>query len=138
MQIRLYDYSNPDAADDVGRVTTTYAIFGELPRAHGHAMTDRDRLRLLGRCMYGEIGWQVCLARDLGVALRTLQRWASGSMPVPGTVWNDPRLAAAMRHASAELERRCQAMAAYLRTGKWPHLSHASGITGAWPSRDTA
>ncbi len=35
-----------------------------------------------GRALYGE-RWQSPLARDLGVADRTMRRWVAGSYPVP-------------------------------------------------------
>lgn len=78
------------------------------------AQSDRDRLRLLGRCMYGEVGWQVCLARDLQVALRTVQRWASGSAPVPSTVWACAELRAAIASAETALRERLACLAAHL------------------------
>lgn len=35
-----------------------------------------------GRALYGD-RWQSPLARDLGVADRTMRRWVAGSYPVP-------------------------------------------------------
>ena len=35
-----------------------------------------------GRALYGD-RWQSPLARDLGVADRTMRRWVAGSHPVP-------------------------------------------------------
>jgi hypothetical protein len=46
-------------------------------------MTDphdlHDLLRLCGEALYGQ-QWQSALARDLGVPLRTMQRWAAGGV----------------------------------------------------------
>jgi hypothetical protein len=44
---------------------------------------------LLHRCgaaLYGE-RWQSPLARDLGVAIRTVQRWEAGDRAVPSGIW---------------------------------------------------
>ena len=41
-----------------------------------------------GAAIYGE-RWQSSLARDLGVAVRTMQRWAVGDQPVPAGAWRD-------------------------------------------------
>ena len=53
-----------------------------------------DTLHRAGAALYGG-NWRAPLARDLGVALRTMQRWANGSHPI------DPvavlRLAALLR-----------------------------------------
>jgi|GEM_PF-1543762 hypothetical protein len=45
-------------------------------------------LRRSGEALYGE-RWQAPLARDLGVALRTVQRWTAGDHPIPPGVWRD-------------------------------------------------
>lgn len=54
------------------------------------------RIALIGEALYGP-SWQTPLAEALGVALRTVQRWAAGtSEPAPG-VWADLRRLAAIR-----------------------------------------
>jgi hypothetical protein len=42
----------------------------------------------IARLLHGS-GWQAGLAGDLGVADRTIRRWAAGSEPIPPGVWND-------------------------------------------------
>lgn len=44
-------------------------------------MTPAD-LRSLAAPLYGNHGWQSRLAREWGVAIRTVQRWASGVTPI--------------------------------------------------------
>ena len=39
-------------------------------------------LRSAGEAMYGH-HWQSFLARDLGVAERSMRRWAAGTHPIP-------------------------------------------------------
>ena len=68
-------------------------------------MTDRDRLRTLCQAIYGE-DWISPFARTMGIALRTAQRWASGTYPVPSWVWDSPELAKATSEAHTELQRR--------------------------------
>lgn len=41
-----------------------------------------DLLTACGQALYGE-RWHAPLARDLGVADRTMRRWVAGSHPVP-------------------------------------------------------
>lgn len=41
-----------------------------------------------GEALYGT-RWQSELARDLGVSIRTMQRWASGAFEPPAGVWTD-------------------------------------------------
>lgn len=41
----------------------------------------RDELRVAGETLFGE-GWQTALARELGVADRTVRRWLSGQIPI--------------------------------------------------------
>lgn len=41
-----------------------------------------DLLRRVGEALYGE-HWQAPLAVDLNVAVRTVQRWATGERPMP-------------------------------------------------------
>lgn len=48
-------------------------------------MTPRDTIEAAAALMYGG-EWQSPLARDLGVAVRTVQRWARGDSPVPARV----------------------------------------------------
>jgi transposase-like protein len=52
-------------------------------------MTPQDALSAAGRALYGQ-PWQSQLARDLGVADRTMRRWVAGQEP-PETVWADIR-----------------------------------------------
>jgi hypothetical protein len=53
-------------------------------------MTDLERLERAGRLLHGP-SWQTPLAADLGVALRTVQRWASGASALPSGIWADLR-----------------------------------------------
>lgn len=54
-----------------------------------------------GRSLYGS-GWKRPLAASLGVTERTIQRWASGSLPIPEGVTGDvERLRCAQDVASA-------------------------------------
>lgn len=48
----------------------------------------RDHLREVGRALYGD-RWQSPLARDLGVAVRTIQRWDAGDRGIPETLGAD-------------------------------------------------
>jgi len=41
-----------------------------------------DHLCAVGEALYGP-SWQSQLARDLGVAVRTMQRWAAGEFDIP-------------------------------------------------------
>lgn len=43
---------------------------------------------LIGTALFGAF-WQSQAASELSVAVRTVQRWASGSSPVPEGVWAD-------------------------------------------------
>lgn len=58
------------------------------------------QLRRLGRKLYGE-RWQTAMALALGVADRTVRRWAAGSSAVPDTVRLE--LIAALRIEAARL-----------------------------------
>jgi hypothetical protein len=49
-------------------------------------MNSRDLLRGAGVALHGQ-RWQSDLARELGVAIRTMQRWDAGSHPIPDTIW---------------------------------------------------
>ena len=53
-------------------------------------MNSRDLLRAAGVALYGP-RWQSDLARDLGVAIRSVQRWDAGSHPIPDTIWPELR-----------------------------------------------
>lgn len=53
-----------------------------------------------GRLLFGN-EWQSPLARQLGVALRTVQRWASGHSPIPPPL--GPELASALEARASEL-----------------------------------
>ena len=41
-----------------------------------------DQLTAIGTALYGQ-QWQSALARDLGVADRTMRRWVAGESPIP-------------------------------------------------------
>lgn len=41
-----------------------------------------DQLTAIGTALYGS-QWQSALARDLGIADRTMRRWVSGESPIP-------------------------------------------------------
>jgi len=57
---------------------------------------NRPTIREIGEALYGPL-WQSPMARDLGVAVRTVQRWAAGDTePAPG-VWDDLRQLLAAR-----------------------------------------
>lgn len=47
-----------------------------------------DHLNAVGTALYGPL-WQSQLARDLDVAVRTVQRWAGGEFEIPPGVWLD-------------------------------------------------
>lgn len=66
-------------------------------------MSEVDLLRRIGESLYGE-HWQSPLARDLAVAVRTVQRWAAGSRAIPSSLWPQAdRLLAALACAIDEL-----------------------------------
>lgn len=50
-------------------------------------MTDQHKLlyRVAGT-LYGD-RWQSALARELGVAVRTVQRWHARHSPIPDGIW---------------------------------------------------
>lgn len=59
-----------------------------------------------GEALYGP-RWQSDLARDLGVADRTVRRWAAGEWPVPANVWGELRpLLEARAHELASVRRK--------------------------------
>lgn len=51
-----------------------------------------------GEALYGQ-QWQSALARDIGVADRTVRRWVSGATPVPSGVYVDLLRLVTERHA---------------------------------------
>ena len=53
---------------------------------HSAAPLETSLLSELGAVIWGE-HWQSPMARDLGVALRTVQRWAAGRYEPPPTVY---------------------------------------------------
>jgi hypothetical protein len=59
-----------------------------------------DLLQRCGEALYGA-PWRSPLARDLGVALRTVQRWSTGERPVPARVW--PQLYALLSERGAAI-----------------------------------
>lgn len=60
-------------------------------------------LRHIGTFLYGG-GWQTALASDLGVGLRSVQRWSSGSGGIPDGVANEIYWLAAEVQASRALD----------------------------------
>lgn len=42
---------------------------------------NRDQLRAAGEALYG-VRWQTALAREIGVADRTVRRWLAGNLPI--------------------------------------------------------
>lgn len=46
----------------------------------------RKLLTDVGEAMYGP-RWQTELSRDLGVADRTVRRWAAGTVDMPESIW---------------------------------------------------
>jgi len=64
-------------------------------------------LALAGEALYGH-RWQTSLARDLGVAPRTIRKWASGEKSIPPRQW---------RYIAALLNQRasdCKALASLI------------------------
>jgi hypothetical protein len=59
-----------------------------------------DLLREAGQALYGPL-WQSEMARELEVALRTMQRWAKGDNAIPAGVFAD--LGDKVRERRAEL-----------------------------------
>jgi|CXWL01.1.fsa_nt_gi hypothetical protein len=51
------------------------------------------RLARYGRLLWGE-QWQSAMARELGVNIRTVQRWAAGVNEPPEGVWLELRMRA--------------------------------------------
>lgn len=45
-----------------------------------------DHLNAVGTALYSG-QWQSQLARDLGVSVRTVQRWSQGQFDIPAGVW---------------------------------------------------
>lgn len=71
---------------------------------------DVTLFRAIGAAIYGE-HFVSALARDLGTALRTAQRYASGRRSIPPGVWHDLRLLAAK--SSADLYDRTALLARF-------------------------
>ncbi len=61
---------------------------------------DAKTLQVVGEALYGPL-WQSAVARDLDVAVRTVQRWGSGEFAIPDGVW--PELAAICKRHSVKL-----------------------------------
>jgi DNA-binding transcriptional regulator YdaS (Cro superfamily) len=55
-------------------------------------------LRTAGEALYGSL-WQSEMARALGVADRTVRRWAAGQFQIPAGVWPQVRELLAERGA---------------------------------------
>lgn len=60
-----------------------------------------DTLRLIGETELGEGRWQSPLARILKVNVRTLQRYASGDVPIPGELASRLLMIAELAEAAA-------------------------------------
>jgi len=45
-------------------------------------------LRRIGHAMFGS-GWREALAYELGVAVRVVERWESGTADMPASVWTE-------------------------------------------------
>lgn len=56
----------------------------------------RPSVHEIGEALYGPL-WQSPMARDLGVAVRTVQRWAAGDTEPATGVWDDLRRLMAAR-----------------------------------------
>lgn len=63
-------------------------------------MTDVDRLTRAGRLLWGD-WWHTGMATALGIARRTVQRWATGERAIPADVW--PRLRALLIEHAGEV-----------------------------------
>jgi len=61
-------------------------------------VSDATILAAAGRLLHGD-AWQSPIARDLGVADRTVRRWLAETSPIPAGVW--PDLAAALEQRAA-------------------------------------
>lgn len=74
------------------------------PQAEAKRATRPDspcaRLERVGEAMYGP-RWQTDLARDLGVADRTVRRYVAGTVPVPDDLW--PKVARVIRDRLGEM-----------------------------------
>jgi hypothetical protein len=62
---------------------------------------DRETLQAVGEALYGPL-WQSDLARELGVAIRTVQRWGAGHFEIPDRIW--PEVAAICAKRGAALQ----------------------------------
>ena len=60
-----------------------------------------ETLRSIGLTLYGP-HWQSQLARDLGVAVRTCQRWASGEFNIPEGIKGELAIICAKRGGELE------------------------------------
>jgi hypothetical protein len=81
---------------------------------------------LLHRCgaaLYGE-RWQSPLARDLEVAVRTVQRWAAGSNPMPAGIW--PQIYRLLRRRHIEIAALQRQLADDLGTDEPDHDGEAA------------
>ncbi len=54
----------------------------------GKLKRDHETLATVGSALYGAL-WQSPLSRDLGVAVRTVQRWAAGEFEIPPGIWDE-------------------------------------------------
>lgn len=71
-------------------------------------------LKRLASAVWGPL-WHRPLADVLEVNLRTVQRWASGTVPVPDWIADDPQLIAAIRDRVEMIERRLDIIRGHLR-----------------------
>jgi hypothetical protein len=71
-------------------------------------------LKRLASAVWGPL-WHRPLADALEVNLRTVQRWASGTVPVPDWMASDSRLVADLRARVGLIERRLDIIRGHLR-----------------------
>jgi|TARA_Y100000310_G_C20681921_1_gene816472 phenolic acid decarboxylase len=82
-------------------------------------MKDAATLAALAGAIYGP-DWVAPLARDVSVNLRTAQRWAAGTVPVPAWLWGDGAFIAAAIAAGRDLAGRLERISEYLRELRAP------------------
>ena len=73
----------------------------------------REQFATLCRAIYGDL-WVSAVARDLGVNLRTAQRWASGETPIPSWMTECRELNYAASLAIERLQERIGRIMAHL------------------------
>jgi hypothetical protein len=78
----------------------THARIERQQNIGANEMADADLLRAAGVALYGQ-RWQSDLARDLDVAIRSVQRWDAGTHPIPDTIW--PELLELLKNRGIEI-----------------------------------